>query len=1317
MENLKLYVEASLNVELQSEDEVFLLSAFDIERERLFFASSANFIYSVQLYSFQIDEAWRKTVVPADIDQIDLEDGDSITAFEYLMEKEALILGTSNGLILLHSIDAHVTEVVGRVEGGIKCIAPSPDGDLLGITTGSGQLLVMTHDWDLLHENTVVDLPEGVDVRETTLSSGPMFESSISWRGDGKYIATVSEIHSSSMRKRIKVWERDSGTLHATSESKALAGTVLEWMPTGAKIAAVFDRKMENKGPLIIFFERNGLERSSFAVNDQVNSKVEILKWNCSSDLLGALVRCENYDSVKVWSCSNNHWYLKYELRCPREDGLRFMWNPNKHLQLICWTLRGHITTYNFIWTTAISENSTAFVIDGAKILITPLSMSLLPPPMYLFSLQFTSAVRDISFYSKKSKNCLAAYLSDGCLCIVELPEMDIWENFEGREFDIKACLCKEVFGSFLHLTWLDSCTLLGVSSYNSSQTRCCNKSSMGKGEPSGYFLQEMELVSSKNLDPSLMSGSGWHVTITNQITLETPVVGIAENPGKEVAAYIQFIGGTISEYTSKLSFQGGFLRQVNSSFLSTCLWMNAVAVGGTPDPLLFGLDEVGRLQMCGKILCSNCLTFSFYSNLADQTITHLIIATKQDLLFIVEISDILHGLVESKYENFSCSVKKKREEENKHFINIWEKGAKIVGILHGDAAAVIIQASRGNLECIYPRKLVLASIVNALRQTHFKNALHMVRRHRIDFNIIVDHCGWQAFLQHAPDFVKQIENLNHLTEFICSVKKENIAEKLYKSYFSLPSAGEAEDIEAKVPKIYDPKNKVSSVLLAIRKAIVEQLPETPARELCIITTLARSDPPALEESLKRIKVIREMELLSLDDTRRISYPSAEEALKHLLWLSDGEAVYEASLGLYDLNLAAMVALNSQKDPKEFLPFLQELQRMPSILMQYSIDLKLHRLEKALRHIASAGDAHYNDFIDLIKKNPQLYPLGVQLVTDPVKKGQVLHSWGDHLNETKCFEDAATTFLCCSNHEKALKAYRACGNWRGVLTVAGLLKRGKDEILQLAHEVSEELQALGKPMEAARIALEYCKDVKSGLGLLISAREWEEALRVALMHMEEDLISEVKNASLECVATLTGEYDEGLEKVGKYLARYLAVRQRRLLLAAQVQSAGQRMNDLDDDTTSETSSNFSGMSAYTTGTRMGSTASSASTRAREARRQRNRGKIRPGSPGEEFALVEHLKGMSLTTAAMKEMRSLLICLIALGEEEAARKLQHVGESFQLSQLAAVKLAEDAMLTDVIDEQAHSLDRYIQEVRLQSGTSEAFSWRHKVFVSP
>lgn len=84
-----------------------------------------------------------------------LDPGDSITAMDYLMEKEALVLGSSDGCLILHTMDENTTEFVGRVEGGVKYIQCSPDGALLAITSGIGQLLVMTHDWEVLHESAL----------------------------------------------------------------------------------------------------------------------------------------------------------------------------------------------------------------------------------------------------------------------------------------------------------------------------------------------------------------------------------------------------------------------------------------------------------------------------------------------------------------------------------------------------------------------------------------------------------------------------------------------------------------------------------------------------------------------------------------------------------------------------------------------------------------------------------------------------------------------------------------------------------------------------------------------------------------------------------------------------------------------------------------------------------------------------------------------------------------------------------------------------------------------------------------------------------
>ncbi|KAL5075360.1 hypothetical protein RYX36_014344 [Vicia faba] len=272
------------------------------------------------------------------------------------------------------SCDTNATQVIGNLDGGVNYISLSPDGELLAIIIGFGQILVMTHDWDLLYETPLVDdddVPQG------------------------------HHGHCLLLRKK-----------------KTFAGAVLEWMPSGANIAAVYDRKAEDECPSIVFFERNGLERSKFSVGERVNTKVRFLKWNCSSDLLAGVVECENYDAMKIWYFSNNHWYVKHEIRYLKKDEVRFIWNQEKLLQLICWTLGGQVTIYNFVWITAVTDNSAALVIDGSNIHVTPLSLSFMPPPMYLVSLKCSSHVRGTTVYCKNSKNKLAAILSDGSLCV-----------------------------------------------------------------------------------------------------------------------------------------------------------------------------------------------------------------------------------------------------------------------------------------------------------------------------------------------------------------------------------------------------------------------------------------------------------------------------------------------------------------------------------------------------------------------------------------------------------------------------------------------------------------------------------------------------------------------------------------------------------------------------------------------------------------------------------------------------------------------------------------------------------------------------------
>ena len=106
------------------------------------------------------------------------------------------------------------------------------------------------------------------------------------------------------------------------------------------------------------------------------------------------------------------------------------------------------------------------------------------------------------------------------------------------------------------------------------------------------------------------------------------------------------------------------------------------------------------------------------------------------------------------------------------------------------------------------------------------------------------------------------------------------------------------------------------------------------------------------------------------------------------------------------------------------------------------------------------------------------------------------------------------------------------------------------------------------------------------------------------------------------------------------------------------------------------------------------------------------------SPGEEMGLVEHLKGMALTGSAENELKSLLVVLIQLGKEETARQVQQAADSFEVSQRAAVKLAEDTVCNDKVDENAHTLEHYIRMLRAHgSGHSETGSWRIKALSPP
>lgn len=246
-------------------------------------------------------------------------------------------------------------------------------------------------------------------------------------------------------------------------------------------------------------------------------------------------------------------------------------------------------------------------------------------------------------------------------------------------------------------------------------------------------------------------------------------------------------------------------------------------------------------------------------------------------------------------------------------------------------------------------------------------------------------------------------------------------------------------------------------------------------------------------------------------------------------------------------------------------------------------DCRLGYYESALQNLSQGGEANFNECLQLMMDHAELFPLGLQIFSESRYRVDILEAWGDHLAQQEKFEDAAAAYCSCNKFQKAMDSYRSGGLWRGVMTIAGQLNLSQGEWSSLASDLGEELQAMGRPAEAACVALEYTHDVDSGVRLLLEAREWMEAVRVASLYCRHDLVpSLIEPAAVECANALIEEFTEGLQKVRKYLVRYQTVRQRRLSLAAKLK-AEEDGEWPDDDTVSEASSNLSSMSAYTHG--------------------------------------------------------------------------------------------------------------------------------------
>ena len=725
-----------------------------------------------------------------------------------------------------------------------------------------------------------------------------------------------------------------------------------------------------------------------------------------------------------------------------------------------------------------------------------------------------------------------------------------------------------------------DSLTVIAVS--------CPTSSQRGGGRRHQFIdvLVEMKIsLSTHQTDDNDDGGSvvtttkKADVVITSSLPLDNRALRIvnwsdtAYSAGARGKALLELVDGSILEYT-----KGGVLEPCieTGSFLEPCPWIagayDATTCGtntstttssemtnGDDDDdessskrLVIGLSNRYRLY-CGERLLSSASS-SFVISLEHRFITHVTIGSQPQLRFLpiaslgefdpLMGSDIDQNLALDGYEPRSV-----------------ERGARLVAVFPSKPF-VVLQMPRGNLESISPRALVLPYIMVKIQEGDFSTALDIMRRQRVDMNLIVD-LDPINFLEQggAEAFLGQIEKIDNLNLFLSSLIDVDTTQWKY----PVPSWIGVDKSVPVVEKVNKVCTKMRQVMLDSEKDGVVTSSGKIVKEghflLPILSTFAKETPPKLEEALSLIK-----SNAPNDTSKKSSRKSAllsenvQSSIQYLAFLADYELLYNTAIGMYDFELAKAVARHSQMDPKVYLPMLKRWRELPEATARYEVDVKLKRYESALRHLVTStqeGDEtedHFAKCLAFIEEH-KLHKLGLELLKNNGSYHRsIMVSLGEHLLSERKPQEALTIFLASNPRhlDGGKRAAHACGDWRTYFACCA--ENGDaidtDQVTAMAESVSSNvgnsmLVQREKYASAATILLDYVVDVSHAIDMLISAHLWSEGRRVASRHDRSDLIKKVVDGCVSyartCVEDIT-ERSLSFETANKRYAEVIVIR-------------------------------------------------------------------------------------------------------------------------------------------------------------------------------
>ncbi|XP_053960279.1 elongator complex protein 1 [Anastrepha ludens] len=1149
-----------------------------------------------------------------------------IVAAEYLALNNEICLATQAGEVLAVSPSTGTINECTFCGVGLQCMAWSPDQEVAVFITNSGNVVVMTSTYDVITEHVLEEQcdPDSQFVnvgwgKKETQFHGTKGKAAaktrndfkppakveelpqdvnITWRADGAYFA-VSFVNSEAGRM-FKVFNKE-GDLTYISERWNDLQPPIAWRPSGTWIAV--PQMFPNKSTVALF-EKNGLRHREIVLPfSLIDESIRSLRWSNDSDILAieTLDSTAQKQRLYFYTIANYHWYLKQVLTFDRTDPIAYhCWDQRigEEKTLHVWLESGRYLIYRWRFDfDRYARSGIVAVIDGKKLLLTDFSKAIVPPPMCSKEIESDTYINACVISRNNNGNLqLCIYDADKQL------QLFIANHVENSLAFEKVCVLEKLqtyLGEYNtppselgNLFWFDENYLVATVNVN---------------EKSKVLLLILD-AGAKTYDvvTALQLNSNAACSCMGFVTLEQ--------------CFVQTTDGKIQQ----LSQQNDTTLKLDKTYQEleqAALQLEWHQTQSAESECLIALLQNRRLYIDSELVSGDVTSFCLAGNYLAYT----------------KLTELNFVLLSTRQHVYRRNM---------------ERGGRIVTTMANDAR-VVLQMPRGNLEVISPRVLALEIIGKQLDQKRYSEAFNILRKQRINLNILCDH-NMISFVQNVTIFLSQITNPNWLNLFLTDLQNEDFSKTMYASNYTAAH------------QVYPDGFKIESKVAYLCALLCARMAEINKERfrLPIITAYVKTGK--LEQALQLIWQVKKEQIELAKQSEGPVQEAAEEALKYLLYLVDVNELYNVALGTYDFGLVLFVAQKSQKDPKEFLPFLNELKQLEVNYRRFKIDEHLKRYEKALENISKCGVEKFSIALEFIQLH-ELYKLAlkfykIDVEENEAKEGQhslrecqrqICLAFADYLRAKNELESASIMYERGGNLTQALLSAKNVLDWRRVLMLAQ--KDGKD-IATAALSMVSALQEQGRYDIAHQLLKTYGTNFKEALQCLLKGNLYLAAILEVRMHCQEiDLLDEVVKPDLIAYSKQLAQQladDEKLfveHKQRLHDVRVLAQQKRDGLVNCYDQPDIDEA-DLLSDTTSLRSSRYTGSSQGT-----GKTFRSSKNRRKHERKLLS---LKPGNPFEDIALIDALYNLVMKLAnQQQQMRDTCKALIELQLDEVAAALQ------------------------------------------------------------